>query len=151
MKKISFIFLLLICSFISFIGQSYAADDEVAGGVTQTTREDLQASSTLTIESGGVLDGNLNNIVRGYIAAGNEIDNATVIVESGGVIKGKSNAIMGRELSGLIVVNSGTIEATSSKAIQLQDAQGATPQDAQGESASKEDDVEDVDFEEVEE
>ena len=32
-----------------------------------------------------------------------------------------------------------------------QDAQGATPQDAQGESTSKEDDVEDVDFEEVEE
>ena len=126
MKKISFIFLLLICSFISFIGQSYAADDEVAGGVTQTTREDLQADSTFTIRSGGTLEADLNNIVRGYIAAGNEIDNATVIVESGGVIKGKSNAIMGRELSGLIVVNSGTIEATSSKAIQLQDAQGAT-------------------------
>ena len=32
-----------------------------------------------------------------------------------------------------------------------QDAQGATPQDAQGESTSQEDDVEDVDFEEVEE
>ena len=32
-----------------------------------------------------------------------------------------------------------------------QDAQGTPPQDAQGESASKEDDVEDVDFEEVEE
>ena len=126
-QDIFHILLLLICSCsISFVGQSYAADDEVAGGVTQTTREDLQASSTLTIESGGVLDGNLNNIVRGYIAAGNEIDNATVIVESGGVIKGKSNAIMGRELSGLTVVNSGTIEATSSKAIQLQDAQGAT-------------------------
>ena len=125
MKKISFIFLLLIYSFISFIGQSYAADDEVAGGVTQTTREDLQADSTFTIRSGGTLEADLNNIVRGYTAE-NEIDNATVIVESGGVIKGKSNAIMGRELSGLTVVNSGTIEATSSKAIQLQDAQGAT-------------------------
>jgi molecular chaperone DnaK len=32
-----------------------------------------------------------------------------------------------------------------------QDAQGASPQDAQGESTSQEDDVEDVDFEEVEE
>ena len=126
MKKISFIFLLLICSFISFAGQSYAADDEVAGGVTQTTREDLQADSTFTIRSGGTLEADLNNIVRGYIPPANEIDNATVIVESGGVIKGKSNAIMGRELSGLTVVNSGTIEATSSKAIQLQDAQGAT-------------------------
>ena len=104
--------------------QVYAADVEISG--TQATREDLQASSTLTIESGGVLDGNLNNIVRGYIAAGNEIDNATVVVESGGIIQGKSNAIMGRELSGLTVINSGTIEATSSKAIQLQDAQGAT-------------------------
>ena len=125
MKKISFIFLLLICSFISFAGQSYAADDEVAGGVTQTTREELQADSTFTIRSGGTLEADLNNIVRGYTAE-NEIDNATVVVESGGVIKGKSNAIMGRELSGLTVVNSGTIEATSSKAIQLQDAQGAT-------------------------
>ncbi|MDA7695102.1 hypothetical protein N8788_01905 [Candidatus Pelagibacter sp.] len=108
------------------MGSAYAADDEVAGGVTQTTREDLQADSIFTIRSGGTLEADLNNIVRGYIAAGNEIDNATVVVESGGIIKGKSNAIMGRELSGLTVINSGTIEATSSKAIQLQDAQGAT-------------------------
>ena len=109
------------------MGSAYAADDEVAGGVTQTTREDLQADSTFTIRSGGTLEADLNNIVRGYIDdAGIEIDNATVVVESGGIIKGKSNAIMGRELSGLTVINSGTIEATSSKAIQLQDAQGAT-------------------------
>ena len=50
--------------------------------------EDLQDSS-LTIS--GTLDGNLNNIVRGYTAPigdGNEIDNATVVVESGGVIQG---------------------------------------------------------------
>ena len=99
-----------------------AADVEISG--TQATREDLQDSSTLTIS--GTLDGDLNNIVRGYIAAGNEIDNATVVVESGGVIQGKSNAIMGRETSGLTVTNSGTIEATSSKAIQLQDSQNAT-------------------------
>jgi hypothetical protein len=108
------------------MGSAYAADDEVAGGVTQTTREDLQADSTFTIRSGGTLEADLNYIVRGIDDAGNEIDNATVVVESGGIIKGKSNAIMGRELSGLTVINSGTIEATSSKAIQLQDAQGAT-------------------------
>ena len=108
------------------MGSAYAADDEVAGGVTQTTREDLQADSTFTIRSGGTLEADLNYIVRGNDDAGNEIDNATVVVESGGIIKGKSNAIMGRELSGLTVINSGTIEATSSKAIQLQDAQGAT-------------------------
>jgi hypothetical protein len=108
------------------MGSAYAADDEVAGGVTQTTREDLQADSTFTIRSGGTLEADLNYIVRGIDDAGNEIDNATVVVESGGIIKGKSNAIMGKELSGLTVINSGTIEATSSKAIQLQDAQGAT-------------------------
>ena len=108
------------------MGSAYAADDEVAGGVTQTTREDLQADSTFTIRSGGTLEADLNNIVRGIDDAGNEIDNATVVVESGGIIKGKNNAIMGKELSGLTVINSGTIEATSSKAIQLQDAQGAT-------------------------
>ena len=120
-----YILFFLFCSFL--MGSAYAADDEVAGGVTQTTREDLQADSTFTIRSGGTLEADLNNIVRGYIDdAGNEIDNATVVVESGGIIKGKSNAIMGRELSGLTVINSGTIEATSSKAIQLQDAQGAT-------------------------
>ena len=39
--------------------------------LNQATREDL---TTLTIS--GTLDGDLNNIVRGYIA-GNEIDNAT--------------------------------------------------------------------------
>ena len=118
---------LIILIYLVSLRQVYAADVEISG--TQATREDLQASSTLTIESGGVLDGNLNNIVRGYIApggAGNEIDNATVVVESGGTIQGKSNTIMGRETSGLTVINSGTIEATSSKAIQLQDAQGAT-------------------------
>ena len=120
-----YILFFLFCSFL--MGSAYAADDEVAGGVTQTTREDLQADSTFTIRSGGTLEADLNNIVRGYIDdAGIEIDNATVVVESGGIIKGKSNAIMGRELSGLTVINSGTIEATSSKAIQLQDAQGAT-------------------------
>ena len=119
-----YILFFLFCSFL--MGSAYAADDEVAGGVTQTTREDLQADSTFTIRSGGTLEADLNYIVRGYDDAGNEIDNATVVVESGGIIKGKSNAIMGRELSGLTVINSGTIEATSSKAIQLQDAQGAT-------------------------
>ena len=117
----------IIFIYLISLRQVYAADVEISG--TQATREDLQASSTLTIESGGVLDGNLNNIVRGYITpggAGKEIDNATVVVESGGIIQGKSNTIMGRETSGLTVTNSGTIEATSSKAIQLQDAQGAT-------------------------
>ena len=102
-----------------------AADVEISG--TQATREDLQDSSTLTIS--GTLDGNLNNIVRGYTAPGgdgNEIDNATVVVESGGIIQGLSNAIMGRETDSLTVTNSGTIEATSSKAIQLMDAQNAT-------------------------
>ena len=119
-----YILFFLFCSFL--MGSAYAADDEVAGGVTQTTRENLQADSTFTIRSGGTLEADLNNIVRGIDDEGKEIDNATVVVESGGIIKGKSNAIMGRELSGLTVINSGTIEATSSKAIQLQDAQGAT-------------------------
>ncbi len=114
--------LVIIFIYLNSLKQLYAADVEISG--TQATREDLQASSTLTIS--GTLDGDLNNIVRGYIAAGNEIDNATVVVESGGVIQGKSNAIMGRETSGLTVTNSGTIEATSSKAIQLQDSQNAT-------------------------
>ncbi len=114
--------LVIIFIYLNSPKQLNAADVEISG--TQATREDLQASSTLTIS--GTLDGDLNNIVRGYIAAGNEIDNATVVVESGGVIQGKSNAIMGRETSGLTVTNSGTIEATSSKAIQLQDSQNAT-------------------------
>ena len=114
--------LVIIFIYLSSLKQLYAADVEISG--TQATREDLQASSTLTIS--GTLDGDLNNIARGYIAAGNEIDNATVVVESGGVIQGKSNSIMGRETSGLTVTNSGTIEATSSKAIQLQDSQNAT-------------------------
>ena len=106
---------LTILIYLISLKHVYAADVEISG--TQATREDLQASSTLTIS--GTLDGDLNNIVRGYIAAGNEIDSATVVVESGGTIQGKSNAIMGRETDSLTVINSGTIEATSSKAIQL--------------------------------
>ena len=69
-----------ILIYLISLKHAYAADVEISG--TQTTREDLQASSTLTIS--GTLDGDLNNIVRGYIAAGNEIDSATVVVESGG-------------------------------------------------------------------
>ena len=111
-----------ILIYLISLKHAYAADVEISG--TQTTREDLQASSTLTIS--GTLDGDLNNIVRGYISAGNEIDSATVVVESGGSIQGRSNAIMGRETDSLTVINSGTIEATSSKAIQLLDAQNAT-------------------------
>ena len=114
--------LLIVLIYFISIGQVYAADVTISG--TQETREDLQDSSTLTIS--GTLDGDLNNIVRGYIAAGNEIDNATVIIDSGGSIQGQSNAIMGRETDSLTVTNSGTIEATSSKAIQLRDAQNAT-------------------------
>ncbi len=114
--------LLIALTLLVSIGQVYAADVTISG--TQATREDLQDSSTLTIS--GTLDGNLNNIVRGYIAAGNEIDNATVLIESSGSIQGLSNAIMGRETDSLTVTNSGTIEATSSKAIQLRDAQNAT-------------------------
>ena len=47
-------------------------------------------------------------------------------MDSGGTIQGQSNAIMGRETDSLTVINSGTIEATSSKAIQLRDSQNAT-------------------------
>ena len=124
LSKLVMKFIKLLTALIYFvsIGQVYAADVEISGN--QATREDLQDSSTLTIS--GTLDGDLNNIVRGYIAAGNEIDNATVVIESGGSIQGLSNAIMGRETDSLTVTNSGTIEATSSKAIQLRDAQNAT-------------------------
>ena len=114
-----FIFLILLFNY------AYSADDTITG--TQTTREDLQANSTLTIQSGGSLvNTNLNNITRGYIAAGNEIDGATVIIESNASIKGKSNAIMGRETNNLTITNSGTISASTSKAINLRDAQNTT-------------------------
>jgi len=117
--KSCFIFLIL------FFNYAYSADDTITG--TQTTREDLQADSTLTIQSGGSLvNTDLNNITRGYIAAGNEIDGATIIVESNASIKGKSNAIMGRETNNLTITNSGTISASTSKAINLRDAQNTT-------------------------
>ena len=117
--KSCFIFLIL------FFNYAYSADDTITG--TQTTREDLQADSTLTIQSGGSLvNTNLNNIARGYIAAGNEIDGATIIIESNASIKGKSNAIMGRETNNLTITNSGTISASTSKAINLRDAQNTT-------------------------
>ena len=45
--KYCFIFLIL------FFNYAYSADDTITG--TQTTREDLQADSTLTIQSGGSL------------------------------------------------------------------------------------------------
>lgn len=124
-KKFLYFFQYCFIFLILFFNYAYSADDTITG--TQTTREDLQADSTLTIQSGGSLvNTNLNNIARGYIAAGNEIDGATVIIESNASIKGKSNAIMGRETNNLTITNSGTISASTSKAINLRDAQNTT-------------------------
>ena len=50
--------IVIIFIYLNLLKQLYAADVEISG--TQTTREDLQASSTLTIS--GTLDGDLNNI-----------------------------------------------------------------------------------------
>ena len=67
-KKFLYFFQYCFIFLILFFNYAYSADDTITG--TQTTREDLQADSTLTIQSGGSLvNTNLNNIARGYIAA----------------------------------------------------------------------------------
>ena len=99
----------------SVLNLAFDNDNNIYKGTIYVDPIDLTSTNT-----------NLNNIARGYIAAGNEIDGATVIIESNASIKGKSNAIMGRETNNLTITNSGTISASTSKAINLRDAQNTT-------------------------
>ena len=126
MKNISFIFILLFCSFL--MGSAYS--EEITGANTvnstsnnHTTQKKFSTNGTsLTITDSITLS--LDGQQTVHI---NTKNNGIVTIESGSSITSTaSNAIQGKTQSGLIVTNSGTISAGSSKAINLQNAQNTT-------------------------
>ena len=126
MKKISFIFLLLICSFISFAGQSYA---NVISSNPNTSQIDLTDSSTgdpdLTVKEGiTVIKDDQQNLIKGY--GSNGIEDANIILEIDAKLQGLNNTIMIRQSDNVTITNSGSIISLGSKAINMRSAQDTT-------------------------
>ena len=129
MKNISFIFILLFCSFL--MGSAYSENITGANTVNSTsnnhtTQKKFNADDTsLTISDSITLSTSSSSTVDI-----NAKDNGTVTVESGSSIfsngASSSNAIQGKNQSGLTVTNSGTISAGNSKAINLLNAENST-------------------------
>ena len=125
MKKISFIFLLLICSFISFVGQSYA--NVISSNAT--SQIDLTDSSTgdpdLTVKEGiTVIKDNQQNLIKGFGSDG--IEDANIILETDAKLQGLHNTIMIRQSDNVTITNSGSIISLGSKAINMRSAQDTT-------------------------
>ena len=125
MKKITFIFLLYFCTFISFAGQSYA-------NVISSNAEsqiDLTDSSSgdpdLTVKEGiTVIKDNQQNLIKGYGSDG--ISNANIILETGAKLQGLHNTIMIRQSDNVTITNSGSIISLGSKAINMRSSQDTT-------------------------
>ena len=125
MKKISFIFLLFICSFISFVGQSYA--NVISSNAT--SQIDLTDSSTgdpdLTVKEGiTVIKDNQQNLIKGFGSDG--IEDANIILETDAKLQGLHNTIMIRQSDNVTITNSGSIISLGSKAINMRSAQDTT-------------------------
>ena len=123
MKNISFIFILLFCSFL--MGSAYAED--VLGDVSISVDNNNQQvftedGTSLTITNSATL-----TIVPQHGININTKTNGTVTVDPGSTVTATgSNAIQGKNQSGLTVTNSGTINTAGSKAINLKDAEDST-------------------------
>ena len=127
MKKISFIFLLLICSFISFVGQSYA--NVISSNATSQSQIDLTDSSTgdpdLTVKEGiTAINDNQQNLIKFYDSDG--IEDANIILETDAKLQGLNNTIMIRQSDNVTITNSGSIISLGSKAINMRSAQDTT-------------------------
>ncbi|WP_415271539.1 hypothetical protein ABXT52_05370 [Candidatus Pelagibacter sp. Uisw_121] len=125
MKNISFIFILLFCSFL--MGSAYSENITEANTVNSTSNNNTTQKkfiadyTSLTISESTTLSTDASQTVNIF-----RKNNGTVTVESGSSIfsngANSSNTIQGRTQSGLTVTNSGTISAGNSKAINLLDA-----------------------------
>jgi len=125
MKKISFIFILLFCTFISFVGQSYAnvisGDARAQIDLTDSTSGDPD----LTVKEGiTVIKDNQQNLIKGYGSDG--ISNANIILETGAKLQGLHNTIMIRQSDNVTITNSGSIISLGSKAINMRSSQDTT-------------------------
>ena len=127
MKKISFIFLLLICSFISFVGQSYA--NEISSNATSqidlTNNGAGEGDPDLTVKEGiTVIKDNQQNLIKGFGSDG--IEDANIILEIDAKLQGLHNTIMIRQSDNVTITNSGSIISLGSKAINMRSAQDTT-------------------------
>ena len=127
MKNISFIFILLFCSFL--IGSAYS--ENINGPNTVNTDDDEQKifaadGTSLTITNSATLSKSNGSKAVGI----DNQDNGTLIIHSGSTVTtlaaNGSNAVSATGQSGLTLTNSGTISAGNSKAIGLQNAQNST-------------------------
>ena len=123
MKNISFIFILLFCSFL--MGSAYAED--VSGDVSISVDNNNQQvftedGTSLTITNSATL-----TIVPQHGINIGAYNNGTVTVDPGSTVTATGdNTIQGKDQSGLTVTNSGTINTDGSKAINLKDAEDST-------------------------
>ena len=127
MKNISFIFILLFCSFL--IGSAYS--ENINGPNTVNTDDDEPKifavdGTSLTITNSATLSKSNGSKAVGI----DNRNNGTLIIHSGSTVTtlaaNGSNAVSATEQSGLTLTNSGTISAGNSKAIGLQNAQNST-------------------------
>ena len=126
MKKITFIFLLYFCTFISFAGQSYAN----VISTDATSQIDLTDSSSgdpdLTVKEGiTVIKDRQQNLIKGYDGS-DGISNANIILETGAKLQGSNNTIMIRQSDNVTITNSGSIISLVSKAINMKSSQDTT-------------------------
>ncbi|QIZ21347.1 hypothetical protein E5R92_06065 [Candidatus Pelagibacter giovannonii] len=127
MKKISFIFLLLICSFISFVGQSYANEisSDATSQIDLTNNGAGEGDPDLTVKEGiTVIKDNQQNLIKGFGSDG--IEDANIILEIDAKLQGLHNTIMIRQSDNVTITNSGSIISLGSKAINMRSAQDTT-------------------------
>ena len=126
MKNISFIFILLFCSFL--IGSAYA--ENITGANIVNTDDDepkifAADGTSLTITNSATLSKSSGTKAVGI----DNQDNSTLTVHSGSTVStlaaNGSDAVSATGQSGLTINNSGTISAGNSKAIGLLNAQNS--------------------------
>jgi len=120
MKNISFIFILLFCSFL--IGSAYS--ENITGANTVNTDDDNQKIFSEDVTSLTITNSATLTRSSGPKAVGiDDQNNGTLIVHSGSTVStpaaNGSNAVSATNQSGLTINNSGTISAGNSKAIGL--------------------------------
>ena len=122
LKRYCLLFYFLLLTNLNAANVNVSSDNEIESDDTSNKYIFDAADQTLTIKSG---------VTAGSSSAAQNIqtttkDNATVVIESGATLQGTNTLIKGNDSDGLTVTNSGTISASTNRAINLLDATNAT-------------------------
>ena len=120
--KYCLLFYFLLLTNLNAANVNVSSDNEIESDDTSNKYIFDAADQTLTIKSdvtAGASSANQNIQI-------NEQDNATIVIESGATLQGTNTLIKGNDSDGLTVTNSGTISASTNRAINLLDATNAT-------------------------